>query len=53
MPPVKNNRFAVGHFVRTKKILALEYAEKRATLNKELTNQQQRIRRLTEKVSWI
>lgn len=51
MPPVKNNQFAVGYYARTKKILALEYAEERATLNKELINQQQQIRRLTEKVS--
>ena len=50
---VENNRFAVGHYVRTKKKLALEYAEERATLNEELINQQQQIQRLTEKVSRV
>ena len=55
MPPVKTKRFSVGHYMRTKKTktLALQFAEERAAAAaSELKNQQQKIRRLNEKVSF-
>ena len=50
MPPIRNRRFAVGEFMRKKRELAIQLATKKAVQEKELRQQQQRVRRLNDKV---
>ncbi|CAB4027880.1 Hypothetical predicted protein, partial [Paramuricea clavata] len=52
MPPARN-KFAVGHFMRTKKQLKNSLAEEKAKLSLEIKNSQQQIRRLKIKATAI
>ena len=51
MPPARN-KFAVGHFMSTKKQLKNSLAEEKAKLSLEIKNGQQQIRRLKIKVGF-
>ena len=53
MPARRNNRFAVGHFMSTKKELQASLAEKKAKQLSGIKKNQQQIRRLKIKVRFI
>lgn len=50
MPRIQK-RFAVGHFMKVKHNLAVQLAEEKASALSEIKVEQQKVRRLNEKVS--
>ena len=51
MPPVRNNRFAVGQYMKAKKKQMLDLVEQKVSLQSKVKSGQQQIRRLKAKVS--
>jgi hypothetical protein len=48
--PKHYKRFAVGEFMRSKRELTLQAAKEKASVLSEIKNEQQRVRRLKDKV---